>query len=63
MSQRNKQKRIDRRNRAKWPSPIFHQDDKWWWWDETWTHATGPFDTRREATLSLRQYVKEELSA
>ncbi|GAG31561.1 unnamed protein product [marine sediment metagenome] len=43
------------------PSVHQHDDGRWWWYDEVWSHETGPFEKKENATASLVRYCKEEL--
>lgn len=40
-----------------WPDPT-SLERGWYFWDESWVRCCGPFGSRHEANLAVKEYVK-----
>lgn len=44
------------------PKVVFQDKiGKWYFWNETWSDATGPYNTEEECNIALDEYCREVL--
>ena len=43
------------------PLVIHQHNGKWYFFDETWTNRVGPYTTKEDAKVALKNYVENVL--